>query len=128
MIPSAPFAPPNSACSGLVSAFCCMKTSLPYASNMGNDDDDEWGSILGKHKEVALAPDVARRLLELNPAMREKGMNTNMVVEQSRQASKAKQQAKSGQAKPEAAPGAKPSSAGNESIMDVMTRLKRDIS
>ena len=53
-------------------------------------DDDDWeNEVLGDKKEAGITVDAARKLLEINPGMRQKGVDTNFIVKQSEQAKSA---------------------------------------
>lgn len=54
----------------------------------------DWGDALDDRAQQTVSPDVVRKLLEMNPALRESGMTTNAMVNQ---AKKAHAQAASGQ-------------------------------
>ena len=50
-------------------------------------DDEDWeNEVLSEKKEAGISKDAARKLLEINPGMREKGVDTNFIVKQSEQA------------------------------------------
>lgn len=45
-------------------------------------DDDDWDDVLGDRAKQTVSPDVVRKLLEMNPALRERGMTTNVALDQ----------------------------------------------
>lgn len=48
--------------------------------------DDPWDSVLGDKKEPTMTPDLAHKLLEMNPELRKKGASTGWVVNQAQKA------------------------------------------
>lgn len=49
-------------------------------------DDDDWDDALGERAQQTVSPDVVRKLLQMNPALRARGMDTGMALEQMNQA------------------------------------------
>ncbi|MCC6808180.1 MAG: hypothetical protein IT381_12215 [Deltaproteobacteria bacterium] len=95
--------------------------------------DDDWDDALGDRAQQTVSPDVVRKLLEMNPALRERGMTTNVALDQANQAqtqkaiaeAQAKKPASVGVTKP-ASVGAtqKPASKGVEASSDVVSAFK----
>lgn len=76
------------------------KDAKPKASPTAAPEQD-WDDLLGEAKSSGISPDMARALLQMNPAMRDKGVNTAWVVNQSQDAQHAgKTGAKPATAKP----------------------------
>ena len=48
--------------------------------------DDDWDDVLGDRAKQTVSPDVVRKLLEMNPALRERGMTTNIAMGQMNEA------------------------------------------
>src|SRR4051794_17893636 len=75
--------------------------------------DDEWDDALGDRAQQTVSPDVVRKLLEMNPALRERGMTTNIAMDQMNQAQTQKAVAEAHAKKPASAGlTQKPASAG----------------
>src|SRR5512141_2319321 len=49
---------------------------------------DAWDDVLGDQSVESIPPDLARRLLDMNPKLREDGVDTSWVVERSQKAAK----------------------------------------
>jgi hypothetical protein len=92
----------------------------------GEDDnkkskDEGWQDLLGQKKTRGITKEVARRLLELNPKMREGGLDTAAVMDQSK---RARDQEKIPE-KTQARPGAQQPI--SDDISKEVGRLKREL-
>ena len=62
----------------LRSACYCFTMPIPPKDK---PKDDNWDDALGDRAQQTVSPDIVRKLLEMNPALRESGMTTNATVE-----------------------------------------------
>ncbi len=51
-----------------------------------NQSNDDWDDALGDRKVQTVSPEMVRKLLEMNPALRAQGLNTHGAVAQAQQA------------------------------------------
>ncbi|MCC6808658.1 MAG: hypothetical protein IT381_14635 [Deltaproteobacteria bacterium] len=88
---------------------------------------DPWDGVLGEQEQDAIPPDLARKLLDLNPALREAGEDTMRMVERSRKQASAQATAAQTGAAPIAATTAIPKSTRIiDALADVKAALDRD--
>lgn len=94
---------------------------------------DDWDDALGNKANPTVSPDVVRKLLEMNPSLRERGMTTNIALNQMNDAQAQKQVAEAQPKKPTssavaAKPGTKPPAAPNADIVAAFKELKKRLS
>jgi hypothetical protein len=92
--------------------------------------DDEWDDALGDKAQPTVSPDVVRKLLEMNPSLRERGMTTNIAMNQMTDAQAQKQFADAQGKKPAstgvaAKPVTRPPAASNTDIVAAFRELKK---
>ncbi len=63
-----------------------MSPPPPPKSPPENKSSDSWEDALGERAQQTVSPEMVRKLLEMNPALREAGMTTNGAIDQVQQA------------------------------------------
>lgn len=96
------------------------KTADTPGAPAQTDAGADWDDALGDRKVQTVSPDMVRRLLEMNPALRAQGLNTNYAVAQ---AHKAQNQAAQGHK----APAAGQSQTSNDDIFTAFASIKGEL-
>ena len=104
-----------------------MKLPTPPPGPPPNDqrapkktDGADWDDALGDRKVQTVSPDLVRKLLAMNPALREQGLNTNFATAQA-------QKAQIAAAQGHKAPAAGQSQTSNDDIFTAFASMKGDL-